>query len=62
MLNIQLNVDEVNYIINSLSKQPYEDVALLINNIREQAINGLKKFEESQVDNGEKPTSEPCCD
>ena len=41
MLNIQITVDEINVIIGALSKLPYEDVAGLINNVREQALKQL---------------------
>lgn len=41
--NIKLNVDQINYIISSLSKQPYEDVAELIETIRYQAMEQINQ-------------------
>lgn len=37
-VNIELSVDQVNYIISALSKHPYEDVADLINTLHYQAV------------------------
>lgn len=44
---IDLDITELNYILETLAKQPWEQVALLIEKIREQAIPQLPTEEET---------------
>lgn len=42
-LTLQLDLNEVNYVLTSLGKEPFNTVAGLINKIREQGIVQLKE-------------------
>lgn len=46
MIEVKLTINEVNAILLSLAKQPYETVAQLIEKIREQAIPQVPEEEE----------------
>jgi hypothetical protein len=47
-VSIQLSVSEIDVVLSSLAKQPYEQVFNLISAIREQAIAQLKEEPEME--------------
>ena len=51
MLKLELSVEEINLVLSSLSKKPFEEVSELIAKIRSQAIPQLEepKKEEEKV-------------
>lgn len=49
-LNIEVTVEELNYILLALSEKPYKDVVVLINNIRTQ---GMEQVKESTLEESE---------
>lgn len=46
-LNIQLTVAEVNYILNLLGKQPFDDVYTVITKLKVQGESQLKALEQT---------------
>lgn len=45
-ITITFNLEQINVVIESLGKMPYERVADLVNGIRSVALNALKEAEE----------------
>jgi ribosome-associated toxin RatA of RatAB toxin-antitoxin module len=45
-LEFKIDLDEANVMLNALSKQPFEQVAKLINKLQEQAQEQLKEVKE----------------
>jgi hypothetical protein len=45
MIKLELTVEEVNFTLAALSKQPFESVAALIDKIRTQAIPQVQEVE-----------------
>ena len=49
-LSISLNVDEVNFIINTIAEKPYNQVAELLQKIRQQALDQVNRASEGKPD------------
>lgn len=49
-LSISLNVDEVNFIINTIAEKPYNQVADLLQKIRQQALDQVNRASEGKPD------------
>lgn len=49
-LSISLNVDEVNFIINTIAEKPYNQVADLLQKIRQQALDQVNQASEGKPD------------
>ena len=48
LLNIQLNLDQINVILSTMGKLPYETIAPLIDSIQVQATQQLQQLQQSQ--------------
>lgn len=45
IFNIQLNLDQVNVILSTMGKLPYESIAPLMNSIQNQAAGQMQQFQ-----------------
>jgi hypothetical protein len=45
MFNIQLNVDQINVILSTMGKLPYESISLLMNSIQMQANLQMQEYQ-----------------
>lgn len=52
-MNLELNIEEINYILKSVGKNPFEEVAPLINKIHMQCQPQLLKEEEKAEESAE---------
>jgi len=57
-LNINLEVDEVNAILRSLGKHPFDEIAQLINKIQQQGEAQLK-LQQAEQAQAETPADQP---
>lgn len=48
VLNIQLNLDQINVILATMGKLPYETIAPLMNSIQSQATERLQEMQATQ--------------
>lgn len=48
LLNIQLNIDQINVILSTMGKLPYETIAPLMNSIQSQANAQLQEMQAAQ--------------
>jgi soluble P-type ATPase len=48
--NIKLNLNELNYVIATLGKKPFEEVSELIQSIRKQAIEQVNNQQEDAAE------------
>lgn len=47
VLNIRLNLDQINVILATLGKLPYESIAPLMNSIQSQAVSQYEQIQQS---------------
>ena len=50
MLNLSLSIAEINVIIRSLGKHPFEEIAALIQKIKQQGEVQLAEMQQNQAD------------
>lgn len=50
LLNIQLNLDQINVILSTMGKLPYETIAPLMNSIQVQATQQLQQLQQNQTE------------
>jgi len=50
LLNIQLNLDQINVILATMGKLPYETIAPLMDTIQVQATQQLQKLQQNQTE------------
>lgn len=48
LFNIQLNLDQINVILSTMGKLPYETIAPLMNSIQQQANGQLQQLQAAQ--------------
>ena len=56
-IKLKLNLEEVNILLKSLSKEPFKDVFELIGKINEQAGEQIQKFNQFELDKEDEPAT-----
>ena len=56
IIKLELNINEVNVILRSLGKHPFEEIAQLINKIKEQGEAQIAELQKQMAAEGQPPS------